>query len=120
MPISARNSSRRISPGCTAQPAAPSFLILTLFSVSDFFPHAPALRPAMSVVIRYLHVVRIPLPPKEAHTKLIVDANAVLANTVSAQSLQPVAGGNSQILHAHGCVKCGHFPFGHVSQTCRR
>src|SRR5580700_5121253 len=30
IPIGSRNSSRRISPGCTAQPAGPSFLMLMI------------------------------------------------------------------------------------------
>jgi hypothetical protein len=35
------------------------------------------------VVIRYLYVVGIAVPPQEAQPELIVDANAVLADTNS-------------------------------------
>src|SRR5271155_5749508 len=108
MPIGCKNSSRRISPGCTAQPAGPSFLILTIvFSIPILFLRTRDLSSGRSsykrsVVIRYLYIVGIAVPPHKAHAELIVDPNAVLAFPVMAQLLQPVAGRNSQILHPHG------------------
>jgi hypothetical protein len=37
------------------------------------------------VVIRYLHVEGIAIAPHEAHAELIVDPNAMLADTVTMQ-----------------------------------
>jgi hypothetical protein len=51
-----------------------------------------------SVVIRDLHLIGIAVPPNETHAELIVDPNAVLAQSVTAQLLQPVAERNAQIL----------------------
>src|ERR1017187_2275283 len=99
--IGSRNSSRRISPGCTAHPAWPSFLILTICSPVAGHPTLMC-HPLDSVVIRYLYVVGIAIPPHEAHAELVVDGNTVLAFPVMAQLFQPVAGRNSQILHSRG------------------
>jgi hypothetical protein len=53
-----------------------------------------SLRPVkILVVIRYLDVVRIAIPPGEAHAELIVDPYAVLACAVAVQRLKLVAGG---------------------------
>src|SRR5579863_5548819 len=100
MPIGSRNSSRRISPGCTAQPAGPSFLILMIaFHTLCTFEE--------SVVIGDLYLVGVAFPPDEAHPELIVDPNAVLTFPVTMQRLQFVAGRNSQILQFLGRVNHG-------------
>jgi hypothetical protein len=46
--------------------------------------------------------VGIAVAPHEAHAELIVDANAVLAFSITVQLFQPVAGRDSQILQSHG------------------
>src|SRR5579863_1122285 len=89
MPIGSKNSSRRISPGCTAQPAGPSFLILMIA-----FPFILCTCEE-SGVIRDLCLVSIAIPPDEANPELIVDSNAVLNFPVTTQRLQPVAGRNA-------------------------
>src|SRR6266481_1679517 len=104
MPIGSRNSSRRISPGWTAQPAGPSFLILTIASpTSDL------------MVIRYLHVVGVAIPPHEAHSELVIDGNTVLAFPVMVQFFQPVAARNPQILQSGGGVEHGQLLPGRFS-----
>jgi hypothetical protein len=54
------------------------------------------------MVIRYLDLIGIAAAPHEAHTELIVDPNAMLPHSVSAQLLQPVPGRNTQILQLPG------------------
>jgi hypothetical protein len=54
------------------------------------------------VVIRYLYIEGIAVPPHEAHAELIVDPNAMLSDSVAAQLLQPVAVRNSQIFQPPG------------------
>jgi hypothetical protein len=51
-----------------------------------------------SVIVNHFHIVRIPASPDKTDAVLIVDANAVLAFPVTAQSFQPVAWRHGQIL----------------------
>jgi hypothetical protein len=44
------------------------------------------------MIIRDLHVVRVPLAPLETDAILVIDANAVLAFPIASQPLQPVTG----------------------------
>ena len=76
-------------------------------------------RPLDSVVIRYLYVVGIAIPPHEAHAELVVDGNTVLAFPVMVQFFEPVTGRNSQILHSRGRVEHGQFLPGSFSQIRR-
>src|SRR5271170_3906570 len=114
MPIGSRNSSRRISPGCTAQPGGPSFLIFMIA-----FPIRPCSNEE-SVVIGDLDLIGIAVSPSKAHAELIVDPNAVLTFAVVAQRLQPVTGRNSQILQSSGRVKHGQLLLRGISQIGRR
>jgi hypothetical protein len=84
MPIGRRNSSRRISPGCTAHPAGPSFLMLTILSLNIH---------AKSVIIRDLYVVRIAVQPDETNSELVVNTNAMLPFPVAVQSFNLFPGG---------------------------
>jgi hypothetical protein len=54
------------------------------------------------MVIRYLDLIGIAAAPHEAHTELIVDPNAMLPHSVTAQLLQPVARRNPQVLQPPG------------------
>jgi hypothetical protein len=58
-----------------------------------------------SVVIDDLDVVRVAIDPAETQAELLVDADAVLANTVAMQGLQPVAGRDAQVFEPHGRVQ---------------
>jgi len=49
------------------------------------------------VVIHDLDLVRVPVAPLEAHSPTIVDANAVLAGTISHQLLEPIPGRDAEI-----------------------
>jgi hypothetical protein len=85
-PNGARNSSANISPGVTA--AAPrgirSFIFLT--------------------IIYDLDVMCFPVPPPEAQSPLLNDSDAVLARTISLQSLQPIPRRISQVFELIGSV----------------
>jgi len=59
------------------------------------------------VVIDYLDVEGIAIPPDETHAELIVNPNAVLAGAVVLQRLQFVAWREPQIFQPFGCVKHG-------------
>ncbi len=50
------------------------------------------------MVIRDLHLIGIAAPPDEAHAKLVIDSNAVLACAVTVKYLKPVPWRNPQIL----------------------
>src|ERR1035441_5668004 len=92
-----KNSSRRISPGCTAHPAGPSFLILTI--ASPVFGHGTVLCCALDlVIVRNLYVVGIAIPPNEAHAELVINGNTVLAFPVMLQLFQSAAGRDPQVL----------------------
>jgi hypothetical protein len=49
------------------------------------------------MVVCNLDLVRVPLPPFEANTILVVNPNAVLAIPIAPETLKPVAGRHSQI-----------------------
>ncbi len=50
-----------------------------------------------SVVIDYLNISRAAIAPNEAHAELIVDADAVLAGSVTLERLQPVTRWRAQV-----------------------
>ena len=54
------------------------------------------------VVIRYLHVVGVAIPPHEAHAELVIDGNTVLTFPVMLQFFQSVASRNPQIPQYRG------------------
>ena len=72
------------------------------------------------MVIRYLYVEGIAVPPHEAHAELIVDPNTVLPRSAVAQLLKPVAVKDSQILQPPGRVEHRQLFPGGVSQVRRR
>jgi hypothetical protein len=79
------NSSRSISPGCSAGIRAPS-------SNSG------------SVVVDNLDLTGIPIPPLKANPPRIVDAQTPLPIPPALQLLQPVAGRLKQLFHPHNAV----------------
>jgi len=72
------------------------------------------------VIVGDLNIVGVAVPPHEAHPELIIDANAVLALSVTAEFFQPIAGRNSQILQAKARMQRGQFPLSDISQIRRR
>lgn len=68
------------------------------------------------MVVSYFDIVSIAIPPNEAHPKLIIDPNAVLAFSISHQSFQPIAGRGPQIFKGSGGVKHGESLLGRFSQ----
>ena len=82
-----RNSSRRTSPGCIG---ASLFVIMGLLG-------------RYSVVVDDLHIDRAVLP-LEAHAKLIVDSNRMLAGSVAFQRLETVAGRTGKVGKDNGCM----------------
>ena len=52
------------------------------------------------MVIHDLHVLSASIRPAEAQAELIINAHAVLAGTITSQSLQSVAWRNTQVLQA--------------------
>ena len=87
------NSVLRISPGWTAK----TFRVLLIR------------HPTFLVEIHDLYVKSIPIPPQEADTVLIVDANAVLSRAVSAQCLQMITRWHPQIIELDGRIQDGEF-----------
>jgi len=57
------------------------------------------------VVINDFNLVGMPVKPHKTHTPLIVDANAVLTGTITAQSLQPVAWRHTQEIERGSSVQ---------------
>jgi hypothetical protein len=76
-----------------------------------FLLHGPA-----SVIIRYLDIVGVAVPPHKAHSVPIVDPNTVLAVPIIVQMFEPIAGRNPQIFEAYGSVDSSQFPLGYGSQ----
>lgn len=70
------------------------------------------------MVVDDFHIVGVAVPPYEADAILIIDSNAVLALALTVQSLQPVSGGDIQIIQCHGGMQqkelpqCPHFQIG--------
>ena len=55
-----------------------------------------------SVIIHNFYVVRISVPPHKADAVLVVDADAVLADTVALECLEAVARRNSKVVEPTG------------------
>jgi hypothetical protein len=70
------------------------------------------------MVVDDFHIVGVAVPPHEADTILIIDSDAVLSLALAMQGLQPVSGGNIQIIQRHGgmqqeeLLQCPHFQIG--------
>lgn len=71
------------------------------------------------MVIRYLYIIGIAVPPHKAHSELFVDGDAVLTRPIMAEFLQPVPGRDTQISQRHCRVECSQFPFTYSSQIRR-
>jgi len=52
------------------------------------------------MIVHDFHVEGVSLPPFEADTPAVVDADAVLAGALAPQRLQPVAGRHGQVFQA--------------------
>jgi hypothetical protein len=65
------------------------------------------------MVVHDFYVVNVSLLPNEADAPLIVDADAVLANSIAFESFQSVARGHSQIHEALSVVQHPQFPTGY-------
>src|SRR5579859_3267900 len=63
-----------------------------------------------SVVVDDLDVVGVALVPDEAHAVLVVDANGVLALSVSRRCLQAVVGRDLEVFQRHGRVEKRQLP----------
>jgi hypothetical protein len=62
------------------------------------------------MVVDDLDVERITGPPTEAHTPLLIYADAVLARPVTFELLEAVARRNSQIVDNGRCIEHPEFP----------
>ena len=69
------------------------------------------------MVVRDLHIVRGAFPPAKAYPILIVDTDAVLAFSVSLESFQMVARGNTQVAQSDGGIEQEQFPKRHDCDT---
>jgi hypothetical protein len=69
-----------------------------------------AFQTASPVIIDYLYVRRVSLPPYETDSVLVVDPNAVLPQTVAFQGFQIVASCNREIAQLSRRVQCFQFP----------
>ena len=66
------------------------------------------------MIVGDFHVVGIPLPPFEADTPLVVDANAVLACTIVREFLQAICGWNPEILQRDSPIQHAQLSQGHL------
>ena len=66
------------------------------------------------MIIDNLHVVGISIPPLEANTPLVVDADAVLACTIVREFLQAICGWNPEILQRDSPIQHPQFSQGHL------
>ena len=71
------------------------------------------------MVIDYFNFIDIPIPPFEANSPLLVDANTILTCTVSFQRLQFITGRYSQILKLSRSVKVHEFAPGRIFNTLK-
>jgi hypothetical protein len=71
------------------------------------------------VVINDLNQVGMPVKPHKTHTPLIVDANAVLTSTITAQSLQPVTRRHTQEIKRGSSVQLLQLAQCNGSDVCK-
>ena len=57
------------------------------------------------MVIRYLHLIGVPIAPDEADAPLVVNANTVLSSPIARKSLQSIPRRHPQVVDAHGVVQ---------------
>lgn len=62
------------------------------------------------MVVADFHVVGVAISPSEAHTVLIVDANAVLSGTVSLECFKAIARWYAKIFQHHSRIQIFQFP----------
>jgi hypothetical protein len=62
------------------------------------------------VLVRDFDVVGIAISPFKTNTKVIVDSNAMLPGTISAESFQPIPGRRSQFVDRDRYVYLKQFP----------
>jgi len=62
------------------------------------------------MIVDDLYLIRIPILPAEAHTPLVIDADAVLPLPFAPQSLQSVSWGNPEVLQRTGAMQIQEFP----------
>jgi hypothetical protein len=98
------NSSRKISPGCTAFAGA---FLFTLPAIAN------SSRPT-SVVVNNLNFVKLPTLPNEANTVLIVNPDAVLSFPAAAQGFKPVSRRHPQIIQIRRIVDELQLPQGNT------
>src|SRR5713101_2903666 len=71
-----------------------------------------------SMIVGDLHFESVAAPPHETDPVLIVDPNAVLPLPVAMQFLQPISGGNLQIIESGCAVEHAQFSPGHARGRC--
>ena len=71
------------------------------------------------MIIDDFDVVGVPVGPSEADAPLIIDPNAVLAGSISAQLFQAIAGWDTKIVQYCGCVDQGELSQHYPAQVCR-
>ena len=57
------------------------------------------------MIVRYFDIVGVTLLPPEADAPLVVDADAMLASTVTREPFQPVSRRDTQIVQPFGDIK---------------
>ena len=68
------------------------------------------------MVVNYLNPGRARLCPYETDSILVVDAYAVLPQSVSGKGLEPIARWNAQVLQCHRRVELVQFSVRHAPQ----
>jgi hypothetical protein len=71
------------------------------------------------VVVANFDVGRAGVGPDEAHTKLVIDPDAVLALPVTPERLQPIGWRNPQIIQGLGGVEHGEFSHRSLFKTLK-
>ena len=66
------------------------------------------------MIVHYFYLVSIPIAPFKTNTPLVIDADAVLANSGSGQLFQPVGGWGTQVIQGGGIVQYAQFSQRHL------
>jgi hypothetical protein len=72
------------------------------------------------MIVHYFYLVSVSAAPFETDTPLVVDADTVLAGSVSSKLFQPVGRGNTQIIQGCGIVQHAQFPQRHLLDVSRK
>jgi hypothetical protein len=72
------------------------------------------------MIVRHFDLVGITILPPEAHSPLIIDADAVLSYAIARKSLQPIRRRDTQIIQPFSGIKLNQFTPSQTMQFRRK